>query len=417
MGEKIAGLDVLGEEYFADPHAYHARLREQAAASEIVLPRGTKAWLVTRYEEARLALADPRFSKHYERFPEVMALNRVGRDEGVIEFDQSLVKHMLNMDPPDHTRLRKLVTKAFTARRVEQLRPRIQEITDGLLDEMATRSEVDAVDVVDVVDALAFPLPITVICEMLDVPMDERDDFRVWSNVLVGGGNGDGADLQEAGGKMAAYLARLVENKKADPGDDFFSALVHADEDGDRLDPMELIAMAFLLLVAGHETTVNLITNGVHHLLRNPDQLEKLRADRSLLPGAVEEFLRYESPVNQATMRFTNEDVELGDVVIPKDSVVVVALSGANRDGSKFPDADRFDITRPAGGHLAFGHGVHYCLGAPLARMEGEIAVGSLLDRFDIAPAAEPDALKWRPGTLIRGLEALPVSLTPRGAR
>ncbi|ONI88580.1 cytochrome [Saccharothrix sp. ALI-22-I] len=405
----MAGLDVLGEEYYADPHSYHAKLREQAAATEIVLPRGTKAWLVTRYEEGRLALADPRFSKHFERFPEVMERNRVAGDQP-ITFDQSLVQHMLNMDPPGHTRLRKLVTKAFTARRVEQLRPRIQEITDRLLDEMAGQSEVD------LIDALAFPLPITVICEMLDVPMDERDEFRVWSNVLVGGGP-DVQAVQEAGAQMAGYLSRLVEHKRANPGDDFFSALVHASEDGDQLDQMELIAMAFLLLVAGHETTVNLIANGVYHLMRNPEQLDKLRADRSLLPGAVEEFLRYESPVNQATFRYTTEDVELGDVLIPKDSVVVVSLSGGNRDESRFPDADRFDITRPAGGHLAFGHGVHYCLGAPLARMEGEIAVGSLLDRFDLTPAAEPDSLRWRSGALIRGLHSLPVSLTPRGPR
>ncbi|GAB2986255.1 cytochrome P450 family protein [Saccharothrix stipae] len=409
MGEQIAGLDVLGEEYFADPHAYHARMREQAAATQVVLPRGTKAWLVTRYEEARLALADPRFSKHFERFPEVMELNRVGDQEPMV-FDESLVQHMLNMDPPHHTRLRKLVTKAFTARRVEQLRPRIQEITDQLLRDVEGRSELD------LVDALAFPLPITVICEMLDVPMEERDEFRRWSNVLVAGGS-DAKELQDAGTQMAGYLMKLVEHKKADPGDDFFSALVHADEEGDRLDQMELIAMAFLLLVAGHETTVNLIASGVHHLVRNPDQLAKLRADRTLLPGAVEEVLRYDSPVNQSTFRYTSEDVELGDVVIPKDSLVVVALSGGNRDGSRFPDPDRLDITRQAAGHLAFGHGIHYCLGAPLARMEGEIAIGTLFDRFDVALTVEPHELRWRPGALIRGVEELPVSLTPRGAR
>ncbi|NUT50304.1 MAG: cytochrome P450 [Saccharothrix sp.] len=410
MGEQIAGLDVLGEEYFADPHSFHARLREQAAASAIVLPRGTKAWLVTRYEEARLALADPRFSKHFDRFPEVMQRAQIGGNEPS-NFDQSLVQHMLNMDPPHHTRLRKLVTKAFTARRVEQLRPRIQEITDGLLEEAAAKGEVD------LVDALAFPLPITVICEMLDVPLDQRDEFRVWSNVLVSGAGSEPEAIQHAGAQMAAYLSKLVEHKRTDPGDDFFSALVHADEDGDRLDQMELIAMAFLLLVAGHETTVNLIANGVYHLVRNPEQLAKLRGDRSLLPGAVEEVLRFESPVNQATFRYTNEDVDLGGVVIPKDSVVVVSLSGGNRDGSRFPDPDRLDITRQSAGHLAFGHGIHYCLGAPLARMEGEIAIGTLFDRFDVALSSSPDEVRWRAGTLIRGLEALPVSLTPRGAR
>nr|WP_231499919.1 cytochrome P450 [Saccharothrix sp. NRRL B-16314] len=419
MGEKIAGLDVLGPEYFTDPHAYHTRMRAQAAATEVVLPGGTKAWLVTRYEDARQALADQRFSKDYRAFPGIMQRNQVDGEEAG-EFDSSLMQHMLNMDPPDHTRLRKLVTKAFTARRIEQLRSRVQEITDGLLDEMAAKAATtDSATInsgMDLVDALSFPLPITVICEMLDVPLDARDEFRVWSNTLVLGGP-DAEAVQAAAGRMADYLTRLVDHKRANPGDDFFSELVHAEEGGERLDQLELISMAFLLLVAGHETTVNLITNGVHLLLRHPDQADRLRADRSLLPGAVEEFLRYESPVNHATIRVTVEDVEVGDVVIPKNSVVVVSLNGANRDGDRFPDADRFDITRPAGGHLAFGHGVHYCLGAPLARMEGEIAIGSLLDRFDFALAADPESLRWRQGTLMRGLESLPVSLTPRGPR
>ncbi|QFZ22561.1 cytochrome P450 family protein [Saccharothrix syringae] len=407
MGEKIAGLDVIGDEYYADPHAYHARLREQEPVKQIVLPRGTKAWMVTRYEEGRQVLADPRFAKNFERFPDLMERNHVG-DAERNEFDQSLVQHMLNMDPPDHTRLRKLVTKAFTARRVEQLRPRVQEITDELLDRVADGGEVD------LIEALAFPLPITVICEMLDVPLDERDDFRKWSNTLVVGG-ANVERIQEAGMSMAAYLSRLVEHKRANPGDDFFSALVHTSEDGDALNHTELISMAFLLLVAGHETTVNLIASGVYSLLRHPDQLEKLRADRSLLPGAVEEFLRYEGPINQATFRFTTEDVPLGDVVIPKDSLVLVSLLSGNRDEDKFPDADRFDITRPAGGHLAFGHGIHYCLGAPLARLEGEIAVGTLLDRFDVELAAEPETLRWRESTLVHGLHSLPISLKPRG--
>ncbi|MGM1058106.1 cytochrome P450 family protein [Saccharothrix sp. Mg75] len=410
MGEKIAGLEVLGEEYYADPHAFHARLREEGAATEIVTPRGSRAWLVTRYDEARVALADPRFSKDYEGFPEVVEKSRVVEGGDVVAFEEALSRHMLNMDPPDHTRLRKLVTKAFTARRVEQLRERVQEITDELLD------AVPAGEPVDLVDALAFPLPITVICEMLDVPLDRRDEFREWSNVLVSGGVEPG-DIEAAGKAMGAYLYQLVEHKRANPGDDFFSALIHADEDGDRLDHLELISMAFLLLVAGHETTVNLIANGVHHLLRHPDQLAALRADPSLLAGAVEEVLRFESPVNQATLRYTTDDVELGDVVIPGDSLVLVSLLSANRDSGRFPDADRFDITRPGGGHLAFGHGIHFCLGAPLARLEGQIAIGTLVDRFDVTPAADLDALPWRPGTLIRGLVRLPVNLTPRGPR
>ncbi len=408
MGENATTLDVLDDEYFQDPHAFHAALRAQTAAREIILPRGLKVWLVTRYEESRFVLADPRFSKDNTGFQPLFDKHYTGTGERA-EFDQSLVQHMLNSDPPTHTRLRKLVTKAFTARRVEQLRPRIQQITDELLDAVAGQAETD------LIEALAFPLPITVICEMLDVPMEHRDDFRRWSNILVAGT--DGRLIPEAGAAMAAFLSQLVEQKRADPGDDIFSALVHATDDNDRLDHAELISMAFLLLVAGHETTVNLIANGVHDLLRHPDQLDKLRADRSLLPGAVEEFLRYEGPVNQATFRFSTEDVVVGDVTIPAGEFVLASLSSANRDDSRFPDADKFDITRPPGGHLAFGHGIHYCLGAPLARIEGEIAVGTLLDRYDIALAAEPETLRWRASTLLRGLYTLPISLTPRGPR
>ncbi|MEU7531979.1 cytochrome P450 [Saccharothrix sp. NPDC042600] len=407
MGETATGPLVIDQEYFEDPHSVHARLREESAATPIVLPRGLRVWLVTRYEEARFALADPRFAKDHAKTNELAARHWTGEGDPVM-FDQSLVRHMLNTDPPNHTRLRKLVTKAFTPKRVEALRPRIQEITDELLDAAARQGEVD------LVEALAFPLPITVICELLNVPLDQRDDFRRWSNILVAGNQPE--LMHEAGAAMAGFLAGLVADKRANPGDDFFSALVHATEDDDRLDEVELISMAFLLLVAGHETTVNLIANGVFNLLRHPDQLEKLRADRSLLPGAIEEFLRYEGPVNQATFRYTTEDVQVGDVLIPEGHFVLVSLVAANRDGARFPDADSFDITRPAGGHLAFGHGVHYCLGAPLARLEGEIAVGSLLDRFDIALAAEPETLRWRESTLMRGLYSLPVSLSDRGA-
>ncbi|WP_433263681.1 cytochrome P450 family protein [Actinosynnema sp. CS-041913] len=408
MGENTITQEELGDEYFQDPHTFHAALREQSAAHQVVLPRGLKAWLVTRYEEARLVLADARFSKDYSQFEPLFDRHFVGEGERA-RFEQSLAQHMLNSDPPSHTRLRKLVTKAFTARRVERLRPRIQEITDELLDAVAGQPEVD------LVEALAFPLPITVICEILDVPMDQRDDFRRWSNILLAGN--EPAIIQEAGGAMAAFLSRMVDDKRANPGDDIFSALVHATEDDDRLDHTELISMAFLLLVAGHETTVNLIATGVLNLLRHPEQLEKLRADRSLLPGAVEEFLRYEGPVNQATFRFTTEAVTVGDVTIPEGEIVLASLISANRDDNRFPDGETFDITRPAGGHLAFGHGIHYCLGAPLARIEGEIAVGTLLDRYDIGLADEPETLRWRSSTLIRGLYTLPVSLSARGPR
>ncbi|MBB5955748.1 cytochrome P450 [Saccharothrix tamanrassetensis] len=408
MGENTIALEELGDEYFQDPHTFHAALREQSAARQVVLPRGLKVWLVTRYDDARLVLADPRFSKDHTRLAPLFDKHLAGQGDRV-HVDQVLAQHMLNTDPPNHTRLRKLVTKAFTARRVDQLRPRIQQITDELLDEITGRPEVD------LVDALAFPLPIKVISEMLGVPMDRRDDFRRWSNILVAGT--EPPLIEEAGAAMAMFLADLVADKRDNPGDDFFSALVHATEDNDRLDHAELTSMAFLLLVAGHETTVNLIATGVYNLLRHPEQLAKLRADRTLLPGAVEEFLRYEGPVNQSTFRFTTEEVTVGEVTIPEGEFVLASLLSANRDENRFPDGETFDITRPAGGHLAFGHGIHYCLGAPLARIEGEIAIGTLLDRFDLGLAAEPETLRWRSSALMRALYTLPVSLSARGPR
>ncbi|PRY42455.1 cytochrome P450 family protein [Umezawaea tangerina] len=403
-----ARFEKLGPEYQQEPHAVHERLRAVGPVSELVLPRGLKVWVVTRYEEARIALSDNRFSKDFSKAGDLFGRHlQPGAPRR--EFDQSFASHMLNSDPPAHNRLRKLVNKAFTARRMEALRPRIQEITDQLLDEMVGKSEVD------LLDALAFPLPITVICELLDVPMDQRDDFRVWSGTLLTDSKQE--DVDAAAASMYAFLAALIESKRATPGDDIFSALVHASEDDDRLDQTELISMAFLLLVAGHETTVNLIGNGVLALLRNPDQLAALRADRSLLPGAVEEFLRLDGPINLATFRYTSEDVELGGVTIPAGEIALVSLLGANRDPEKFPEPDRMDITRQTGGHVAFGHGIHFCLGAPLARLEGAIAVGSLLDRFDIELAGEPETLRWRESTLLHGLERFPVSLSDRGPR
>jgi cytochrome P450 len=291
-------------------------------------------------------------------------------------------------------------------RRVELMRPRIAEITGELLDGLAGRDEVN------LVDDFAFPLPVTVICELLGVPHADRDDFRRWSNVLLSAG--DFTEVHAAGEAMATYLYQLTTSKIEHPADDMLTALVQArDDEGDGgLGEFELVSMAFLLLVAGHETTVNLIANGVLSLLRNPDQLAALRADPALLPGAVEEFLRYESPVNQATLRYTTVPLTLGGVQIPADEFVLVSLGSANRDGDRFADPDQVDITREPGGHLAFGHGIHFCLGAPLARMEGQIAIGGLLDRFPaLTLAVDPAELRWRNSTLLRGLEALPVRL------
>ncbi|GAA3676156.1 hypothetical protein GCM10022267_73770 [Lentzea roselyniae] len=266
-------------------------------------------------------------------------------------------------------------------------------------------------DEVDLLEAFAFPLPITVICELLGIPIDNRDEFREWSNTLLSFGTQE--QIAEASGKMAQFLIAHVDrvaNEK--PDDTFFSALVHADESGDRLNHAELVSMAFLLLVAGHETTVNLIGNAVLALLHNPDQLQILKDRPELIPASAEEFLRLEGPVNIATFRYTTEPVELGGVTIPADEFVMVSLIAANRDPEKYENPDRLDVTRNAGGHVAFGHGIHFCLGAPLARLEFDVALTHLLARFpNLQLAAEPETLVWRDSTLIRGLHTLPVRL------
>ena len=314
---------------------------------------------------------------------------------------------MLNSDPPDHQRLRKLVNKAFTARRVEQLRPRITAITAGLLADMSTRREVD------LLTAFAFPLPVTVICELLGVPTADRDQFRAWSASIVSETVAPEV-FQAHATAMIGYFRDLLAARRRKPADDLLSALISARDEGDSLSENELLSMAWLLLVAGHETTVNLIAGGMLALLLNPGELARLRADPALLSSAVEELLRYVSPVNDATFRFTGEPVELGGVPIGPGEVVLVALSGANRDASRYADPERLDVGRDAGGHLAFGHGIHYCLGAPLARLEAEIAFGGLLERYgEMTLAVSPDMLRWRPSSLIHGLESLPVRLVP----
>ena len=332
-------VEYLGAGYFADPFTVHERLRAQRPVAPVIMPGGTPAWLVTGYAEARAALTDPRLRKMPPGWrPEPDSIFAV------------LEAHMLNSDPPDHERLRRLVNKAFTARRVDQLRPRIAAITAELLDEMSTRQEVD------LLASFAFPLPVTVICELLGVPVADRDDFRAWSNTIVS--NTATPD------KYMAHATAMIR---------YFIAL-----------------------------------------LLHPGELARLRADRSLLGAAVEELLRYVNPVNNATYRFAAEPVEIGGEQIGRGEVVLVALSGANRDPSRYGDPDRLDLGRDSTGHLAFGHGSHYCLGAPLARLEAEIAFGGLLERFgSMTLAVPPDALRWRPSTLIHGLETLPVRLVP----
>ncbi|CAL9402648.1 Cytochrome P450 monooxygenase PikC [Streptomyces sp. enrichment culture] len=391
MGEVI-DLGAYGDTFRADPHPAYAALRELGPVHRVRLPEpdGYETWLVVGYEEARAALADPRLSKDGSRI-------------GLTPLDEELIgPYLLVADPPRHTRLRALVTRAFTARRVEALRPRVQRITDDLLDAMLPLGRAD------LVESFAYPLPITVICELLGVPELDRVAFRKLSTEVV-------APVSLASGedavvRLGEYLTELIEDKRrAGPAEDLLGALIETTtEDGDRLSPEELRGMAYLLLIAGHETTVNLITNGVHALLTHPEQLAALRADMSVIDGAVEEMLRYEGPVEAATFRYAAEPLEIGGTRLEAGETVMIGLTAADRDGARYPEPDRFDIRRDPRAHLAFGHGIHFCLGAPLARLEARTAIATLLDRAPgLALDGPPGA--WLPGMLIRGMRSLPV--------
>jgi cytochrome P450 len=377
-------------------HAAYAELAAAAPVHRIVLPTGEPAWLITGYDEVRRALHNPRLVKSEE------ILANFGRDLLPPEVFAAMGQHMLNCNPPDHTRLRRLVNDAFTRRRVEQLAPRIQQITDELLDAMATAKQVD------LIDAFAYPLPITVICELLGVPDDRRMEFHHWSSIVVTGVLAGPDVFAAASTAMASYLRELIDAKRTTPADDLLCALVAVRDGQDRLTEDELTSVAFLLLVAGHETTVNLIGNGVLALLTHPEQLALLRTEPHRLPEAVEELLRFDGPLQVATFRLTAEPVDIGGVTIPAGEIVIAGLLAANRDPACTAQPDALDITRTDNPHLAFGHGIHYCPGAPLARLEGRIALGTLLARFPRLRLAVPaEQLTWRPSVLMNGLTAL----------
>jgi cytochrome P450 len=395
----------IGDDFFGNPHAYYARWREYGPVHQIRSPRsGTTGWVVIGYEEARAALADPRLLKNSAGVREVFQRKSPGSVGSPRSFDLSA--HMLNSDPPDHTRLRKMVNKAFTARSVAALRARIEEITTALLDEMDGRDEVD------LLQAFAFPLPVAVICELLGVPFEDRDRFQRWTKMLLGGAATDNREAVTAAADMSRYLRDLVQSKRERPAQDLLSTLTQTREEDDRFSEQELVSMTFLLLVAGHETTVNLIANGTHALLHHPEQLRALRADLDRVPAAVEEFLRFDGPVGWATIRYTGEPVRIADTEIPAGELVWVVLSAADRDPGRFRNPESLDLAGDPAGHLAFGHGIHYCVGAPLARLEADIAFRGLLRRFpDLALPADTPEPTWQPSTLIHSMTAFPVRL------
>ncbi|NIK57136.1 cytochrome P450 family protein [Kribbella shirazensis] len=365
----------------------------------LMLFTGVPVQLVTGYAETRELLAHP----DVVRSP----MDGPHRDSVMDDLIARTEQHMLSANPPDHTRLRKLVTAAFTRRRIEALEPRIREIAAGLLDEMTA-----ADGPVDLVNAYSYPLPITVICELIGIPAVRRDDFRRWSSVFVNAAVHTPEEYIEATTSMLAFVHELILQKQQAPTGDLLSGLIAVRDGGDRLSEDELTSMVFLLLAAGHETTVSLITNGVHALLRHPDQLELLKSEPERLPAAVEELLRYDGPLQAAIPYVARAPIDIAGRRIEAGEVIVFALLPANRDVRKVERADELDITRADSGHLAFGHGIHHCLGAPLARLEGRIALGMLFERFPRLRLAVPEQDPPRhPSLLMNAIRELPVLL------
>ncbi|MGN9911914.1 cytochrome P450 family protein [Phytohabitans sp. LJ34] len=360
-------------------------------ARKIALPDGSPVWLVTRYAEVRAALADPRLSLD----------KRHATGWAGFTLPPALDANLLNMDPPQHTRIRSLVSQAFTPRRVEEMRPGVQRLADRLIDALPASGPVD------LIATYAEPLPIGVVGEMFDVPLEDLARLRGWTNDMV-------TSSREAAGAAIVsihhFLSELVAHRRATPGPDLLSAMIAARDEGDRLSEDELTSLAFLVLFAGYENTVNLIGNAVLALLRDRGLAATLRADPALLPSAVDELMRHEPPAPVSIRRFPTEDVTIGEVTIPKGETVLLGLAAANRDPARWQDPDTVDLGRAENPHLSLGHGIHYCLGAPLARLEARIAVGTLLRRLpDLALAVPVEELRWRPTFRARGLVELPV--------
>ena len=408
---EIVAPDLASPSLKANPYPFYARLRAEVPVWRTTLPDKRTAWLVTRYEDVAAVLKDRegRFAKDKLN---AMDPEQQKRTPWIPGFLKPLERNMLDLDDPDHARLRALVGKAFTPRLLEQLRGRVEALCKELLDAMERKGMRG--DRAELVGDYALPLPATVIAELLGVPAEDQGKFHRWSSSLVSvSSKRDMLRALPAALSFVRYLRRLVGRRRVDPGDDLVTALIRAEEEGDSLSEDEILAMAFLLLVAGHETTVNLISSGTLALLEHPEQAEALRLDPSLAKPTVEELLRYTSPVEMATERYAREDAKIAGVTIPRGELVLAVLGSANRDEEQFEDPNALDLARYPNRHLAFGRGgVHHCLGAPLARMEGQIAMRALLQRFPRARlAVTPDTLRWRRGLFLRGLKRLPLVL------
>jgi len=392
----IKSLDLFSQQFHQNPYDYYEKIRpHQPFAKVKMLNDVHNTWMAFTYEAAEAVLKDKRFIKDMRTaFPDEMT------DENL----PPMARSMLFVDPPDHHRLRSLVQSGFTPKRIEKLRERIEEIAR----EQATlmRSK----ETVDFIKAYAFPIPIRVICELIGIPSEDQLDFQRWSNALVD--VNDNSHYDEANMEFMSYLEKLIKQKRVSPEEDLISYLIQVEEGGDVLTVSELYGVIMLLIVAGHETTVNLIANGLLALLTHPEQLTLLKADPSLVAQAIEELLRFNGPVEFSTDRWAKESFTFMGQQVEKGDHVIVSLASADHDPEVFANPGTLDITREKSSHLAFGKGIHYCLGAPLARLEGEIAIQVLLEEYpNLTLAAELSELEWRQSLIIRGLKQLPVKL------
>ena len=409
MGQ-ITMSDLMAQETKRDPIAFYAHLHEQGPLTYLAnFSEIGGAWIATSYDDALTILKDPRFIKDRQKLSAPQQGQGSPAQGTFVQRTFAWRRDVLMVDPPDHTRLRSLVSKVFTPRMIELLRPRIQQITDELLDAVQDQGKMD------LITEFAYLLPITVISEMLGIPVKDRAQFRVWTQALINLPETIQPGVEDARivavEEFLGYIKTLLAEKREHPANDLISGLVQAEDEGDKLNEQEVISTVFILIVAGHETTVNLIGNGTLALLQHPDQLHLLQNDLSLIPSAVEELLRYTAPVTLATPRWASEDVTLHDQVIRKGDMVFVSLIGADTDAQHFADPASLDLTREENQHLAFGKGIHFCLGAPLARLEGQIAFSTLLRRLPhLQLAVEPEHLTWTRTPILRGLKSLPVT-------
>lgn len=391
--DKLRISDLATPKFKANPYPFYARMRVEAPVCRTKL-FGQPTWLVTRYDDVWAMLKDERLLKEWR--PATKWLFR---------FAGSITRHMLNRDPPDHTRLRALVQKAFTPKLIEHMRERIQSLCEELLDDLTRNGRME------LMSGYALPLPLTIIADLLGIPEQDRLRFHSFSRSTISASTVMGALRSVPDQRsLTRQLRKLVEERRREPRDDLITALVQAEEAGDKLSGDEVVAMIALLLIAGYETTVNLIGSGALALIQNAEQREILRQDRAVVDSGIEELLRYTSPLDVASQRFAREDMTIGSVEISPGHMVVAMIGSANHDETQFRNPEVLDLTRQPNKHVAFGQGAHFCLGAPLARMEGQIALTTLFRRFpDLRLAVEPACLRWRRSLIVRGLEELPV--------